>query len=116
MRHQLLTKEIVNKLPKLRATEGNDKAPIIVKFFMPSGNWTYYATEGEPNGENFIDPYTGKEAPDYEFFGMVHGHEKELGYFVLSDLCSARGAFGLRIERDMHFGNHTLADVQEKTI
>ena len=31
---------------------------------------------------------------------MVHGHYQELGYFILSELESARGPLGLKIERD----------------
>ena len=32
---QLLTKEIIPKLPPLYSTEGNGEAPVIVKFFFP---------------------------------------------------------------------------------
>jgi hypothetical protein len=37
------------------------------------------------------------------FFGLVDLHEKELGYFALSELQSVRLQFGLKIERDMYF-------------
>ena len=72
--------------------------PIVVKFFCPWNQWTWFATEGE------------REGADWRFFGMVHGHEKELGYFLLSELAAVRGPGGLRIERDMYFTG-TLADV-----
>jgi hypothetical protein len=42
------------------------------------------------------------------FFGLVEGHEKELGYFNLSELQSVKGPFGLKIERDMHFDGYVL--------
>jgi hypothetical protein len=48
-------------------------------------------TEGSPEGD------------DYRFFGYVQGLEDEWGYFMLSELMSAKGPVGLRIERDVHF-------------
>ncbi len=46
---KLLTEEIIQRLPKLRSQE--DKNPqdvrVIVKFFDPTGSWTWYVTEGE---------------------------------------------------------------------
>jgi len=98
----LLTKEIISKLEKYPlGSKDNDPNPeIIVKFFTPWSNWSWFATEGskQPDG-------------DWQFFGMVHGHEKELGYFNLSELESIKGAFGLKIERDRGFKGH-LSDVQ----
>jgi hypothetical protein len=81
---KLLTKEIRNKLPELGKGDGTAH----VKFFTPDANWTWYATE-----------FDGKD----EFFGLVNGFEKELGYFSLSELESARGPFGLPIERDRYW-------------
>ena len=40
---------------------------------------------------------------DWMFFGLVDGHEKELGYFTLSELKQVRGGLRLPIERDMYF-------------
>jgi len=96
---KLLTKEIEARLAKspLGSQEHNQTPTIIVKFFDPTGSWTWYATEGSKT-----------EDGDWEFFGLVDGHEKELGYFVLSELASVRGRFGLGIERDMHFDGHRL--------
>lgn len=103
---KLLTAEIKRKLPALYSNE--DKKPedvrIVVKFFDPMGSWAWYATEGEE-----------LEDGDWRFFGLVRGFENELGYFMLSELQNARpGPVG--IERDMHFGEHTLAEAQEKRI
>ena len=97
---KLMTKEIIAKLPKLYSQEKNENPEIIVKFFTPWSNWTWYATEGEQ-----------QEDGDWLFFGLVEGHETELGYFNLSELESVRGPAGLKIERDMHFTGH-LKDVQ----
>lgn len=103
---KLLTKEIERKLPSLYSQDGKpaDQVKVAVKFFCPWNSWTWYATEGEYQ----------EESGTWLFFGLVKGLETELGYFTLSELESARGPGGLRIERDLHFGNHTLADVQEK--
>ena len=114
-----LTKEIVAVLPKLYANENkkSEDVKIIVKYFDPTGSWTWYATEGEPTGE--IIPSGGfKGEPDYKFFGYVKGFEGELGYFTLGELSTAkeqcRGLQSLPIERDRHFGfEHTLAEVQK---
>ena len=89
---KLLTQKIIQALPKFHSQDGvplNEQI-VICKFFTPDSNWTWFVFEGEPinNGQ------------DYEFFGMVHGHEKEMGYFHLSELKSCRGPLGLPIERD----------------
>jgi hypothetical protein len=92
----LLTKEIRKKLPPLYATE-KDPDPIIrVKFFNPCGAGTWYATE-----------FDGTDL----FFGLCDIQEKELGYFSLSELSTIRLRFGLKIERDLHFGEKPLSKV-----
>jgi len=103
---KLLTKEIKNRMPKLYANE--DKKPedieVIAKFFNPCGSWAWYATEGQ------------QEEEDYTFFGYVRGNDNELGYFSLNELSSVKLQFGLGIERDLHFGKHTLKEVMDKRI
>ena len=74
---ELLTQEIVKKIPKLGATEGvptKDKA-VIVKFFDSTDSWTWYVTE-----------FDGKDL----FFGLVDGYELEWGYFRLKELKSVK--------------------------
>ena len=44
-----------------------------------------------------------------EFFGLVDGFERELGYFSLSELQAFRGRFGLGIERDLYFEPRRLS-------
>ena len=87
---KLLPKEIREQLPPLYSQEDKGgKAIAYVKFFAPdSGSWSWYATE-----------FDGKDT----FFGLVDGHEKELGYFSLFELESVRGSLGLAIERDLYF-------------
>lgn len=46
------------------------------------------------------------------FFGLVDGLETELGYFTLSELEALRGPWGLKVERDLHFGRTTLAQIR----
>jgi len=55
----------------------------------------------------------GKRLIDFQFFGLVDGMEKELGYFNLSELESIRGKFGLPVERDMYLGDKTLNDFKD---
>ena len=96
---KLLTKALIKKFPKLYSNENTptEKIKIIAKFFAVWSNWTWFATE-----------FDQKDT----FFGMVHGHENELGYFSLNELESLRGPGGLRIERDLYYGDkHTLSEV-----
>ena len=67
-----------------------------MKYFTPSAQWSWFATE-----------FDG----DDTFFGLVEGFEKELGYFSLSELKEARGPLGLPIERDLFWQPKTLAEI-----
>jgi len=99
----LLTKANKKSLPALRSTDGKgDEAIAYVKFFTPWSNWTWYATE--------FDPETGM------FFGLVSGHEEELGYFTLEELESVRGKWGLKIERDRHFKPTPLGKLRKNKL
>ena len=89
---KLLTKEIEKKLPKLYSQEKVKNPRIIVKFFHPLSSWKWYAYEGER-----------QENGDMLFFGMVHGYEKEIGYFSLKELEEIK-VMGLGVERDKFFG------------
>ena len=72
------------------------RAVALVKFFTPDSSWTWYATE-----------FDG----DDTFFGLVDGHEKELGYFSLRELQSVRGPLGLPIERDLYWQPRPLREI-----
>ena len=103
---KLLTQEIRKKLPPLYSQDGKGgKAIAQVKYFTPSSSWTWYTTEGEP----VLDD-SGKEV-DFRFFGLVDGHCRELGYFVLSELEEVRGPMGLPIERDLYWQPKTLEEI-----
>jgi hypothetical protein len=120
---KLLTKEILQKLPVIHSTEllSPDKTPIVVKFFTPDAQWTWYATEASTvDAEGEEHPATWRPGPgepalvDFLFFGLVIGLEKEFGYFSLSELVKVRGKLGLPIERDRHFGHPSMAEIMVK--
>jgi len=120
-REPLLDQASRERLPKLYANEhlGLD-AMAQVKFFTPSSNWTWYASEASTAMKDRT--YKGLtevdlDDPDIEdviFFGLVNGFELELGYFSLSELESVGGGLQLPIERDRHFTPMTLKELQEK--
>lgn len=92
---KLLTKEILQTLPKMYTTASIplDEKIVVCKFFTPWSDWQWYVLEGE------VVKSEGKIV-DFEFFGLVSGQENEFGYFKLSELQSLYGPGGLRIERD----------------
>ncbi len=96
---QLLTKDILEKLPPLYSQEEVKDPMIICKFFYPDFSWTWYAIE-----------FDGRD----QFFGLVDGFEKELGYFSLSELTSNRGKLGLPVERDRYFKPCHLSEIMSK--
>lgn len=101
---KLLTKAIESRLPALYSSERiplNDKV-LAVKFFDPTGGWTWYGVEYNPKTR--------------VFFGYVVGFEPEWGQFSLDELESVKGKLGLGIERDMYWEPITFAEAQEKGI
>jgi hypothetical protein len=120
-REPLLDQSSRERLPKLYSNEAIGlNALAQVKFFTPSSNWTWYASEasaamndGTYKALTEVDP----NAPDIEdviFFGLVDGYELELGYFSLSELEGIGGGLMLPIERDRHFPPTPLKELQEK--
>ena len=96
---KLLTKALESILPDLGFTENlGDDAIAKVKFFTPDSNWTWYVTEYNKT--------------DRMCFGLVVGLETELGYFSLTELESARGPMGLKIERDLWFKPTAIGDLR----
>ncbi len=94
---RLLTKEIRKRLPPLYSQESlGGKAVAYLKLFSPDSSWTFWATE-----------FDGHDL----FFGLVEGHERELGYFSLSELQRVKGPMGLPIERDLHWMPTTLDQI-----
>jgi hypothetical protein len=93
---ELLPVELRDQLPRLYAQEGAEDHLVYVKYFFPLANWTWFVTEGEPRGD------------DYLFFGYVIGLEKEWGYFTLKQLEEIEIG-GLRVERDLYFKQGTFS-------
>jgi len=94
---KLLTAEIRRILPPLYGQEakGGD-AIVYLRLFTPDSSWCWHCTE-----------FDGKDT----FFGLVDGHERELGYFSLSELQAVRGPMGLPIERDLYWRPKPLHEI-----
>lgn len=93
---KLLTEEIKQMLPKLYEQDGKGMEAIAyVHFFDTLSYWHWFGSEGQAEGEDFI------------FFGLVKGHDNELGYFSLNELES----LGERIERDLYFTPTPLSEL-----
>lgn len=87
---KLMTKALEKSLPAIYSQDGKGEDAICyAKFFCPWGSWVWYATEYDP--------------AERIFFGLVDGHERELGSFSLDELESVRGPMGLGIERDLYW-------------
>ncbi len=97
---ELITKEIMEKLKPLNATEGMDMYEIRVplKLFSPCGAGTWYIWEWD--GDNIM-------------FGICDILEKEMGYVSLKELKELRvPPLGLGIERDISWdGNRTAGEI-----
>ena len=103
---KLLPQSLRDKLPEFHSQEDKGRDAIVyAKFFTPDANWTWYLLEGEP-----VKDINGCEV-DFQFFGLVDGHVRELGYFNLSELESVRGPMHLPIERDLYFEPKSLEEI-----
>lgn len=87
---RLLSKELIDVLPRLYEHQSVDDPIVYAKSFFPGGSWTWFVTEGQPEGN------------DFKFFGYVIGFESEWGYFSLRELGEVN-VKGLVIERDEYF-------------
>ena len=84
---------------------GNTK--VLVSYFCPYANWTWYITEVS---------YTTED--DIMMFGLCCGLDNELGSVSLKQLHGIKGPTGLPakyqmgIERDIHFSTQELAELR----
>ncbi|GAB4422344.1 MAG: hypothetical protein Kow00106_19510 [Anaerolineae bacterium] len=98
--HKFLDEETRKRLPPLYSGEELGlEAMAQVKFFTPDSHWSWYASEFD--GEDIL-------------FGLVIGHEIELGYWSLSELRQVRGPLGLLVERDPDFEPTSLRELKER--
>lgn len=93
---RLLDDALRSALPKLRGQEESEDPTVFAKFFFPASGWTWFVTEGEAEGDDFL------------FFGHVTGFESEWGYFSLSELEGVEIG-GLKVERDIYFEQMLLS-------
>ena len=126
--HDLMPLEVQKALPGLEETAHlkSSEMPIVVKYFHPTLNFTWYIGAGDKmeDGE-YLQP--GKNGGVEEIFiegsWMLFGwydlgmETPELGYVSLHDLKTLHeeqvGLKALPVERDLHFnpdGNLTLQD------
>ena len=85
-----------DKVPRPSATDGKADPIARIKLFDPTGWWTWYIVEYDPETRTA--------------YGLVHGFERELGYFSMAELVDIRGAFGLPIERDIHWRPRPISE------
>ena len=93
---ELLPPDLRDQLPKLYSQGERDDPVVYIKFFFPAGNWTWFVTEGQPEGDDFM------------FYGYVIGMEREWGYFTLKQL-EEINVRGLTVERDLYFRQETFS-------
>ena len=101
IKHTLEQSTFQNR-PAYRYIRKADKLPPIgsgakmakVKLFDPTGSWTWYIAEYDPETR--------------QAYGLVSGFEKEYGYIDMAEIVSFRGRFGLPIERDLHWNPTAL--------
>jgi hypothetical protein len=96
--NNLLPTAIRERTPPLYATQDCSDPVVQAKLFTPWTTWTWFVTEFD--GQNTC-------------FGLVSGHEVELGYFNLAELEAIEGPGGLRVERDLHFEPQPLNKVRQ---
>ena len=101
----LLTKKIRKQLPELYSQEKTTDPLCVVKFFYPAGRGTWYGIEFDGK-DSFFGYVVSPLGPDCD----------ELGYFSLLELRSARGHFGLGIERDYHWKPTPLSEVKGRAV
>lgn len=93
---ELLPTELRQQLQKLYEQEEKKDPFVYIKYFFPAGDWTWFVTEGEQQGEDFL------------FFGYVIGLEREWGYFTLKQLEEIEYC-GLKVERDLYFKQESFS-------
>lgn len=99
---KLLTQKILADFKKQGRTNNkpSDEVKIIAKFFNPIGTGTWYSIEYDEEKKIF-----------FGFVSLFNDYNDEFSYFSLKDLEDYKGALGLKIERDLHFGNHYLNEI-----
>ena len=93
---ELVTQEVRDALPGLHTSSGERHDLVPIKFFDPTGSWTWYVIE-----------FDGEDT----FFGYVDGNYPEFGYFSLKELSEVEGMLGIGIERDINWQPKTIGEI-----
>jgi len=100
---KLLTKELMDKLPKLYSQENVKDPMVIVKFFNPVGRENWFAIEYNPEEKLF-----------FGYASLFGDYNDELGYFGLEELEQVKLPLGIKIERDLYFEPTPLSEIKAK--
>ena len=95
---KMLTKALEARFAAVGRQEKVKDPIVIAKFFDCCSNWTWFATEYDPE--------------ERLFFGLVVGFENEFGYFSLDELEQTKNRLGLPLERDLHFRELPLSVIK----
>ena len=96
--HQMMTKELSSKIPKLYSQEEVSDPTVVAHYFTPYGRGDWFVIEWD--GEDMM-------------YGLADLGYPELGYFSLSELESAyRGGLPL-VERDLYWTPVPLSEVRK---
>jgi hypothetical protein len=87
---KLMTKQIEERFKAVGDQSEKENPLFIAKYFNPCGAGTWYASEYDPETKIFNGLVTGLACDEF-------------GSFSLTELESVTLAFGLKIERDIHF-------------
>ena len=87
--HDLIPAALAATIPKLYAAEKEKDPTAHLRWFTPDAHWTWWILEYDPD--------------ERLAFGLVRGHDTELGYVALAEVEAVRGTLGLRVERDLNF-------------
>lgn len=98
----LFTNAIEQELQKQFPMGSSLEQQIVVKLFNPSGSWTWYLMNQDPNN------------PDY-LWGIVDGFEVEMGSVSKKELEDLRvPPFNMPLERDLFFKPVSAREIWEK--
>ena len=97
---KLMTKQLEERFKAVGDQSEKENPLFIAKYFNPCGAATWYASEYDPETKIFNGYVTG----------MAYD---EFGSFSLTELESVTLAFGLKIERDIHFNEISYRELVE---
>ena len=95
---ELIPKDILENIPNLYETEDSEDPIAFAKLFLEG--WTWFITEMS-NDNNICFGY------------VVSPFGRELGYFSLNDITTAKNSLGLGVERDLSFKSTALSEIKK---